>query len=156
MSFEIVYNFYPAAFSDKYDGYDQSCGNEGALDFLEQYFVLTEEEKRAVLQQKVIFWTNAMAEDLRREIDTPPSVVEHLMTNWTDEEKCRFNEDWANDEFLSYDEEVEQLSSPIEEALESQVGEGSKRKHVSDGESPSKRHTPEVILKTREAVFYQI
>ena len=86
--------------------------------------MITEAKKRAVLQQKVIFWTNAMAEDLRHEIDTPPSVVEDFMTNSTDEEKRRFNKDWANDEFLFYDEEVEQLSSPMEEALESQVGEG--------------------------------
>ena len=80
-----------------------------------------------------------MAEYLRCEIDTPPSVFEDLMTNWTDEEKHRFNEDWANDDFLFYDEEAKQLRSPMEEALESQLGEGSTSKRVSDSESPSKR-----------------
>ena len=40
--------------------------------------MLTEEEKRAVLQQKIIFWTNAMTEDLCRETGTPAGVVEDL------------------------------------------------------------------------------
>ena len=43
-----------------------SCETEIALEFLEECFVFTEEEKRAVLQQKIILWTNAMAEDLER------------------------------------------------------------------------------------------
>ena len=74
MPFEIVYTtVIPLRFQIDMMDMFKSGENEGVLDILEQSFVLTEEEKRAVLQQKFIFWTNAMAEDLRREIDTPPT-----------------------------------------------------------------------------------
>jgi hypothetical protein len=65
----------------------KSCESESALDFLEQSFVLTEEKKRVVLQQKIMLWTNAMAEDIQQEIETPVGVVPGLIANWTDEEK---------------------------------------------------------------------
>ena len=35
---------------------------ESELDFLQESFVLTDEQKEAVLQQRIILWTNAMAE----------------------------------------------------------------------------------------------
>ena len=120
----------------------KSCEIEGALQFLEQSFVLTEEKKRAVLQQKIMFWTNAMTEDLCRETGTPAGVVEDLMDNWSSEEKRQFNEDWANDDFLCWDDEAEQPHFPADEPLENQVGDGGKRK-LSDSESPSKRQKPE-------------
>ena len=93
----------------------KSCESESALEFLEQSFVLTEEQKRVVFQQKIMFWTNAMAEDIQQEIETPVGVVPGLMANWTEEEKRQFNKDWANDEFLCH--AVEQPEFP--EALES-------------------------------------
>ena len=61
----------------------RSFENEDALEFLEQLFVFMEEQKRAVLQQKVIFWTNAMADKLQREIEMPPDIVPNLMANWS-------------------------------------------------------------------------
>ena len=45
---------------------------ERYLEFLEQSLVLTEEHKRASLQQKVIFWINAVAEEIERDTETPP------------------------------------------------------------------------------------
>jgi hypothetical protein len=54
---------------------------ESELDFLQESFVLTEEQKEAVLQQRIIFWTNAMAEDIERE--NPVGVVDGFMDNWT-------------------------------------------------------------------------
>ena len=128
----------------------KSCENEGALQFLEQSFVLTEEEKRAVLQRKIIFWTNAMTEDLCRETRTPAGVVEDLMDNWSSEEKRQFNEDWAKDDFLCWDDEAEQPHFPVDEPLENQVGDGGKRK-LSDSESPSKRQKPEEYFTVKSA-----
>jgi hypothetical protein len=61
------------------------------------------------------------------------------MANWTDEEKRQFNEDWANDEFLCHAEEQPE----IPEALESQVGEGNKRRRSNNTESSPKRLKPE-------------
>ncbi|CAB4018411.1 Hypothetical predicted protein [Paramuricea clavata] len=106
----------------------KSCESESALEFLEQSLVLTEEQKRLVLQQKIMFWTNAMAEVIQQEIEMPVGVVPGLMANWTDEEKRQFNEDWANDEFLCYAEEQPE----IPEALESQVGEGNKQRRSNN------------------------
>jgi hypothetical protein len=34
-----------------------------------------------------MLWTNAMAEDIQQEIETPVGVVPGLIANWTDEEK---------------------------------------------------------------------
>lgn len=53
------------------------------LVFLEQSFVLIEEQKKA----KIIIWTNHMAEDMQLQIETPADIV-NLMKNWTDEECC--------------------------------------------------------------------
>jgi hypothetical protein len=54
----------------------KSCESESesALEFLEQSFVLTEEQKRVVPQQKIMFRTNAMAEDIQQEIETPVAL----------------------------------------------------------------------------------
>ena len=57
--------------------------------------MLTDEQKEAVLQQRIIFWTNAMAEDIERE--NPVGVVDGFMDNWTEDQRRLFNEDWAND-----------------------------------------------------------
>ena len=66
------------------------------------------------------------------------------MTNWTDEERRQFNNDWADDEFLILYEEVpsDQPDSPPSEPVENQVGEGSKRKSANDIASPPKRMKP--------------
>ena len=111
----------------------KACETESELEFLERCFVLTEEQKQAVLRKKIIFWTNAMAEDIERE--NPVGVDPDMMANWTDDQRRLFNEDWANDDGLC---ELEQLPEPSE----NQIGEGSKRKHASD-DVPSKRQRPE-------------
>jgi hypothetical protein len=97
--------------------------------------MLTDEQKEAVLQQRIIFWTNinAMAEDIERE--NPVGVVDGFMDNWTDDQRHLSNEDWKNDDGLC---ELEQWP----ESSENQIGEGSKRKHASD-HVPSKRQRPE-------------
>ncbi|CAB4038054.1 Hypothetical predicted protein [Paramuricea clavata] len=51
----------------------KACEAESELDFLQDSFMLTDEQKEAVLQQRIIFWTNAMAEDIERE--NPVGVV---------------------------------------------------------------------------------
>jgi hypothetical protein len=76
----------------------KACETESEPDFLQESFVLTEEQKEAVLQQRIIFWTNAMAEDIARE--NPVGVVDGFMDNWTDDQRRLFNEDWENDEGL--------------------------------------------------------
>ena len=38
----------------------KACEAESELDFLQESFALTEEQKEAVLQQRIIFLTNAM------------------------------------------------------------------------------------------------
>ena len=81
--------------------------------------MLTDEQKEAVLQQRIIFWTNAMAEDIEQE--NPVGVDPNMMANWTDEQRRLFNEDWANDEGLC---ELEQLPEPSENL----IGEGNKRR----------------------------
>jgi hypothetical protein len=43
--------------------------------------MLTDEQKEAVLQQRIIFWTNAMAEDIERE--NLVGVIDGFMDNWT-------------------------------------------------------------------------
>ena len=93
----------------------------------------------AVLQQRIMFSTNAEADDVRREIQTPSDVVSDFMANLSDEEKCQFNKDWNNDEFFCPLEEVEEHDFPWEEPVENQVGEGGKRKSVNEIESSPKR-----------------
>ena len=57
---------------------NKACETESELGILQESFLITDEYKKAVLQQRVAFWTNAMAEDI-------PS---------------RFIADWNNDEDL--------------------------------------------------------
>jgi hypothetical protein len=106
---------------------------ESELDFLQESFMLTDEQKEAVLQQRIIFWTNAMAEDNERE--NLVGVVDEFMDNWTEDQRRLFNEDRANDDGLC---ELEQLPEPSE----NQMGEGSKLKHASD-DVPLKRQRPQ-------------
>ena len=42
----------------------KACETESELDFLQESFVLTNEQKEAVLQQRITIWTNAMADDI--------------------------------------------------------------------------------------------
>jgi hypothetical protein len=119
----------------------KACETESELDFLQESFVLTEEQKEAVLQQRIIFSTNAMAEDIARE--NPVGVVDGFMDNWTDDQRRLFNEDWENDEGLC---ELEQLPEPPK----NQMGEGSKRKHAND-DVPSKRQRPEEYFTIKSA-----
>ena len=111
----------------------RACETESELDFLQESLVLTEEQKEAIFQQRIIFWTNAMAEDIARE--NPVGIVDGFMDNWTEDQRRQFNEDWENDEGLC---ELEQFPEP----LENQMGEGNKRKHASD-DVPLKRLRPE-------------
>ena len=53
--------------------------------------MLPEEHEKAVLQQKNL-WTNAMAEDMKRGAEKPPDVLNDLVEDWTDEQRCQFNE----------------------------------------------------------------
>jgi hypothetical protein len=117
----------------------KACEAESELDFLQEPFILTDEQKEAVLQQRIIFWTNAMAEDIARE--NPSGVVDGFMDNWTDDQRRLFNEDWANDDGLY--EEIERIDNP--EPSENQIGVGSKRKHASD-DVPSKRQTRRIFF----------
>ncbi|CAB4032171.1 Hypothetical predicted protein [Paramuricea clavata] len=119
----------------------KSCEAESELDFLMESFMLTDDQKEAVLQQRIIFWTNAMAEDIERK--NPVGVVYGFMDNWTEYQRRQFNEDWAKDEGLC---ELEQLPQPPE----NQMGKGSKRKHVSD-DIPSKRQRPEEYFTIKSA-----
>ena len=131
----------------------KACESESALEFLEESFVLTEEQKRTALQQRIVFWTNAMADELQRETETPSDVVPDLMTNWTDEERRQFNIDWANDEFLVPYEEVpsDQPDSPSSKPMENQVGKGSKWKSGNDIASSPKRMKPEDYFTIKSA-----
>ena len=44
----------------------KACETESELDFLQESFVLTDEQKEAVLQQRIIIWANAMADDIEQ------------------------------------------------------------------------------------------
>jgi uncharacterized protein YeaC (DUF1315 family) len=50
--------------------------------------MLTEEQKEAVLQQRIIFWTKAMAEDIAQE--NPIGVVDGFVDNWTEDQRRQF------------------------------------------------------------------
>ena len=87
----------------------KACETESELDFLQESFVLTDEQKEAVLQQRIIIWTNAMADDIeqgnafdrlmasRTENVQQETVFDDLMANWTEEQRFRFIADWTND-----------------------------------------------------------
>ena len=44
----------------------KACKTESELDFLQKTLVLTDEQKKTVLQWRIIFWTNAMADDIEQ------------------------------------------------------------------------------------------
>jgi uncharacterized protein YeaC (DUF1315 family) len=119
----------------------KACETESEHDFLQESFMLADEQKEAALQQRIIFWTNAMAEDIEQE--NPVGVDPDMMANWTEDQRRLFNEDWANDYGLC---ELEQLPEPSE----NQIGEGSKRKHASD-DVPSKRQRPAEYFTIKSA-----
>ena len=90
----------------------KACETESELDFLQESFVLTNEQKEAVLQQRITIWTNAMADDIeegnvfdghmasRTENVQQGTVFGDLMANWTEEQRSRLIADWTNDEGL--------------------------------------------------------
>ena len=43
--------------------------------------MLTEEHKRAALQQNVFFWTNAVAEEVQRDTKTSPVLPDLIASN---------------------------------------------------------------------------
>ena len=89
----------------------KACKSESKLDFLQESFILTDEQD-AILQQRIVFWTNAMAEDIKQGNDfndlvanrmediQQEHVFDDLMANWTEMQRCRFIADWTNDEGL--------------------------------------------------------
>ena len=52
---------------------------EVLFELLEQAFDLTKEEQWAVLRQKIVFWINALAEDICWETATPEDVLPNMM-----------------------------------------------------------------------------
>ena len=90
----------------------KACESESGLDFLQESFILTDEQKDAILQQRIVFWTNAMAEDIeqgndfndfvanRMEDIQQEHVFDDLMANWTETQRCRFIAVWDNNEGL--------------------------------------------------------
>ena len=95
---------------------------------------LTEEQKQAVLQQKM-FWNldNAMAEDIARK--NPIGVDPDMMANWTEDQRRQFTGDWANDDGLCKLKQLVEV--PLPEPSETQMGEGGNQNHASD-DVPSK------------------
>ena len=75
------------------------------------------------------------------------------MANWTDDKRRQFNKDWNNDDFLCPDEEFlsDQQDSPNDDLMESQVGEGSKRKRADEAESSPKRQKSEEYFTIKSA-----
>ena len=73
----------------------KACETESELDFLQDSFVLTDEQKETVLQQRIIIWTNAIADNIehgnafdgfmasRTENIQQETVFDDLMANWT-------------------------------------------------------------------------
>ena len=43
------------------------CENETKLDLIEEAFDVSDEERSTVLRLRIVFWTNALAEDTRLE-----------------------------------------------------------------------------------------
>ena len=90
----------------------KACETESELDFLQESFVLTDEQKETVLQQRIIIWTNAIADNMehgnafdglmasRTENIQQETVFDDLMANWTEEQRSKFIADWTNDEGL--------------------------------------------------------
>ena len=117
----------------------KACETESELDFLQESFVLTDEQKETDLQQRIIIWTNAIADNIghgnafdglmasRTENIQQETVFNDLMANWTEEQRSKFIADWTNDEGL-----VDFDSQP-------QEGHGMKRPHENEPETSNKR-----------------
>jgi hypothetical protein len=119
----------------------KACETESELDFLQESFVLTEEQKEAVLQQRIIFWTNAMAEDIARGIQ-----LVLLMTSWKIGRRINGANLTKTVLMMMVCCELEQLP----ETSENQMVEGNKRNHASD-DVPSKRQRSEEYFTIKSA-----
>ena len=129
----------------------KACESESELDFLQESFILTDEQKDAILQKRIVFWTNAIAEDIqqgdnfnnfvanRMEGIQQEHVFDDLMANWTETQRCRFIADWDNDEgLLNID------SQP-------QKGHGMKRPHENEPETSTKRRKEDDYFTIKSA-----
>ena len=129
----------------------KACETESELDFLQESLVLTNEQKEAVLQQRITIWTNAMADDIeqgnvfdglmtnRTENVQQGTVFGDLMANWTEEQRSRFIADWTNDDGL-----VDFDSQP-------QEGHGMKRPHENEPETSNKRQKDDDYFTIKSA-----
>ena len=129
----------------------KACETESELDFLQESFILTSEQKEAVLQRRIVFWTNAMAEDIqhgndfndlvanRMEDIQQEHVFDDLMANWTETQRCRFIADWHNDKGL-----LDIDSQP-------QEGQGTKRSHENEPETSIKRRKDDDYFTVKSA-----
>ena len=129
----------------------KACETESELDFLQESFVLTSEQKEAVLQQRIIIWTNAIADNMehgnafdglmasRTENIQQETVFDDLMANWTEEQRSKFIADWTNDEGL-----VDFDSQP-------QEGHGMKRPHENEPETSNKRQKDDDYFTIKSA-----
>ena len=128
-----------------------ACETESELDFLQESFVLTDEQKETVLQQRIIIWTNAIADNIehgnafnglmasRTENIQQETVFDDRMANWTEEQRSKFIADWTNDEGL-----VDFDSQP-------QEGHGMKRPHENEPETSNKRQKDENYFTIKSA-----
>ena len=129
----------------------KACETESELDFLQESFILTDEQKDAILQQRIVFWTNAIVENIQQGDDfnnfvanrmediQQEHVFDDLMANWTETQRCRFIADRDNDEgLLNID------SQP-------QEGQGTKRSHENEPETSTKRRKYDDYFTTKSA-----
>ena len=119
----------------------KACESESELDFLQESFILTDEQKDAILQKRIVqqgddfntFVANRM-EDIQQE-----HVFDDLMANWTETQRCRFIADWDNNEgLLNID------SQP-------QKGHGMKRPHENEPETSTKRRKDDDYFTIKSA-----
>ena len=122
----------------------KACESESELDFLQESFILTDEQKDAILQQRIVFWTNAMAEDIQQGNDfndfvanrmedmQQEHVFDDLMANWTETQRCRFIADWDNDEGLLDIDSQPQKGQGTKRSHENELGASTKRRKDDD------------------------
>ena len=94
----------------------RECEAEASLDIFEQAFDLTDEEKEAVLRQRLAIWTRSN------------SIDRSMLESWSDSQRLRFASEWADDSIMM----------PTEPA-ECQTGEGKRPVDEESMESPAKR-----------------
>ena len=129
----------------------KACETESELDLLQESFVLTDEQKKAVLEQKIIIWTNAMADDIeqgnafdglmasRTKNVQQETVFDDLVANWTEEQRSRFIADWTNDKSLiDFDSQL-------------QEGHGIKRPHENEPETSNKHQKDDDYFTIKSA-----